>query len=305
VVRSNPVSEFEAQRTRLFGLAYRLLGSAMEAEDVVQDAFLRWNGADPATIASPPAWLARVVTNLCLNRLTAARAQREQYIGPWLPEPVLTADGALGPLETAEQRDSISLALLMVLERLTPTERAVFVLREAFGYSHREIAETLGLSETNCRQLYGRARRRLTERQPRFRPDPDQHQRLVERFLSAAQLGDLPALEQMLTAGIVYRADGGGKGSAARRPVIGQDRVARLFVGLLAKYTGALALSFAEVNGEPAVLAWQRGNLLGVLMLEIVDGQIAAVCNVVNPEKLRFAARQVARLSHSGDPSGS
>jgi len=302
VVRADPVSEFEAQRVRLFALAYRLLGSAMEAEDLVQESFLRWNGADHATIASPPAWLARVVTNLCLNRLTSARVQREQYIGPWLPEPVLTADGALGPLETAEQRDSVSLALLMLLERLTPNERAVFVLREAFEYSHREIAETLGLSEINCRQLYGRARRRLTERQPRFRPDPDQHQRLVDRFLSAARVGDLPALEQMLTADIVYRADGGGKGSAARRPVIGRTRVARLFVGLLAKYAGALDLSFAEVNGEPTVLAWRDGNLVGVLMLEIVDGHIGTVCNLVNPDKLRFAARQVP---HSGGPSGS
>jgi len=296
------VSEFEAQRARLFGLAYRLLGSAMEAEDVVQESFLRWHGADRAMIASPSAWLARVVTNLCLNQLTSARAQREQYVGPWLPEPVLTADGALGPLETAEQRDSVSLALLMVLERLTPTERTVFVLREAFGYSHREIAETVGLSETNIRQLYGRARRRLTERQPRFRPDPDQHQRLVEGFLSAARLGDLPALEQMLTADIVYQADGGGKVSAARRPVIGRDRVARLFMGLLAKYAGILDLSFAEVNGDPAVLTWHNGNLLSVLMLTIVDGHIGAVWSLVNPEKLRFAARQV---SHSGDPSGS
>ena len=152
-----PVAEFLAQRPRLFSLAYRMLGEAGEAEDIVQEAYLRWAGAARAEIVSVPAWLTKVVTNLCLNRLTSARIRREAYIGPWLPEPVLTADGALGPLETVEQRDSVSFALLTLMERLTPTERAVFVLREAFAYSHRQIAELLDVTEANSRQLHGRA----------------------------------------------------------------------------------------------------------------------------------------------------
>ncbi|ASO18286.1 RNA polymerase sigma-70 factor (ECF subfamily) [Actinoalloteichus hoggarensis] len=155
------VEEFERHRLRVFGVAYRMLGSAEEAEDVVQDTFLRWHGAQRSTIGTPSAWLVKVATNLCLNRLTSARARREHYVGPWLPEPVLTADGALGPLAAVEQRDMVSLAFLVLLERLTPTERAVFVLREAFGYSHRDIAQVLELSEANSRQLYRRARRSL------------------------------------------------------------------------------------------------------------------------------------------------
>lgn len=160
-VTSGTAEEFTAHRPRMFGLAYRLLGSAEEAEDVVQDAYLRWSGADRQAIEHPGAWLARVVTNLCLNRLTSARVQREAYVGPWLPEPVFTQDGSLGPLESAEQRDAVSTALLVLLERLTPTERAVYVLREAFDYGHRDIAGVLNLSEANCRQLYRRAVQRV------------------------------------------------------------------------------------------------------------------------------------------------
>ncbi|GGS67730.1 sigma-70 family RNA polymerase sigma factor [Streptomyces violaceus] len=166
--------EFEVHRPRLFSLAYRLLGSAEEAEDAVQDAYLRYSGADRAGIEHPAAWLAKVVTNLCLNRLTSARARRERYVGTWLPEPVVTGNGALGPLESAEQRDAVSMAMLVLLERLTPTERAVYVLREAFGYGHREIAGVLDLSEANCRQVYRRAVRRVGEPQARFEPASEQ-----------------------------------------------------------------------------------------------------------------------------------
>src|SRR5260221_7433905 len=163
---------FEEQRPRLFGLAYRLLGSASDAEDAVQDAFLRWNAADQDSVVAPSAWLTTVVTNLCRNRLASAPARRERYVGTWLPEPVLTSDGTLGPLEAAEQRDSVSLALLTLLEQLTPPERAVFVLRESFGYSHREIAGILGMSEAGCRQLHRRARQRLGGPRPPVPPPP-------------------------------------------------------------------------------------------------------------------------------------
>lgn len=290
------VGEFEQLRSQMFGLAYRLLGSAAEAEDAVQDAYLRWAGAERDTIESPRAWLAKVVTNLCLNRLTSARAQRERYVGPWLPEPVLTSDGALGPLETAEQRDSVSLAMLVLLEQLTPVERAVFVLKEAFAYSHREIAAILDVSEVNSRQLHSRARRDLARPQERQVADRAEVRRLVESFLSAAREGDLTGLEQLLTAEVTAWSDGGGKITAARRPVHGAAKVARLYAGMYAGATG-VSIEIGEVNGAPAVVATAGGALYGVLGFEVVDGRISGLRAVANPDKLGFFSRQ---LSHSG-----
>lgn len=295
------VDEFVAHRSRLFGLAYRMLGEATEAEDVVQEAYLRWAGAAHADIVYAPAWLTKVVTNLCLNRLTSARARRETYVGVWLPEPVLTGDGALGPLATVEQRDSVSLALLTLMERLTPTERAVFVLREAFAYSHRQIAEFLDVSEVNSRQLHGRARQHLGDTRPRFEPDRAQWQRLVERFLAAARGGDAAELREILTADVTSTADGGGKVGAARRAVVGRDRVARYLAGALSRLApGGLEVFFSEVNAGPAVLGLVRGELRGVLAWEIVDEQVRAVHIAANPDKLRYISRQFAALSPPG-----
>jgi RNA polymerase sigma-70 factor (TIGR02957 family) len=295
-VAAGPAGEFEEQRARLFGLAYRLLGSAADAEDVVQDTYVRWSGADQAAIVAPPVWLARVATNLCLNRLASARARREVYIGPWLPEPVLTSDGTLGPMESAAQRDSVSLALLVLLERLTPAERAVFVLREAFGYGYRDIAAILRLSEANCRQLHRRVRQRLPAATSRFPPDRGQWHDLVDRFLAAARDGDLPGLERLLAAHVTAWADGGGKVGAARRPVLGRARVARYLAGIT-RFGAGLQISVAEVNGAPAVLGTRAGTLAGVLVLEVSGDQITAVRLMSNPDKLGFASRQVARLS--------
>jgi RNA polymerase sigma-70 factor (ECF subfamily) len=286
-------------------LAYRLLGSAEEAEDVVQDAFLRWSGVDREAVASASAWLAKVVTNLCLNRLTSARVRRERYVGPWLPEPVLTVDGALGPLDAVEQRDSVSLAFLVMLERLTPAERAVFVLREAFTYSHHDIAEIVELSEANSRQLYRRARQRIGDARPRFDADLPARSRLVERFLAAARDGDLAALERMLVDDVTSWADGGGQVGTARRPLVGRDRVIRYFVGGMRRFSADLDITVSEVNGVPAVLASAGGVVLGVLAPEFADGRIAAVRIIANPDKLRFLSGQVARLSHSGGLAGS
>ncbi|OXM46064.1 RNA polymerase sigma-70 factor [Amycolatopsis alba] len=287
-------TEFERLRPVMFGLAYRLLGSAAEAEDAVQDAYLRWSGAERGSIESPRAWLAKVVTNLCLNRLTSARAQRERYVGPWLPEPVLTSDDVLGPLETAEQRDSVSLAMLVLLEQLSPVERAVFVLKEAFAYSHREIGAILDVSEVNSRQLHSRARRTLDRSDERRVSNPRQLEKLVESFLSAARDGDLPALESLLTADVTAWSDGGGKVTAARRPVHGAERVARLYAGMFA---GAAPVSIAigEVNGGPAVIATAGDALFGILGFEVVDGRIAGLRAVANPDKLAFLSRQLSR----------
>ncbi|MFJ4780140.1 RNA polymerase sigma-70 factor [Streptomyces sp. NPDC088762] len=288
------VADFEEHRPRMFGIAYRMLGSAAEAEDTVQEAYLRWSAADRSDIDHPGAWLAKVVTRLCLNSLTSARARREEYVGPWLPEPVLTGDGALGPLESAEQREGVSMALLVLLEQLTPAERAVYVLREAFAYGHREISELLDLTEANCRQLHRRAAARVAagSPKPRFTPDPAQWQGLVDSFLTAARSGDLARLEGLLSADVRYVSDGGGVVNAARRPVVGRNNVARFAIGALGKYVAGVPLTVAEVNGSPALLFGE----IGVLVVEFENGLVSGLRAVVNPEKLEFLRRQ---LSHS------
>lgn len=277
----------------MFGLAYRLLGSAEEAEDAVQDAYLRWSRADRAAIEQPGAWLAKVVTNLCVNRLTSARARRERYVGPWLPEPVVTRDGALGPLESAEQRDAVSTAMLLLLERLTPTERAVYVLREAFGYSHRDIAGVLDLTEANCRQVYSRAVKRVATPEARFTPPVERQRELVESFVTAAREGDLARLERLLAADVTWWSDGGGKVSSARRPILGREKVVRFISGTVRKFTGSLAVDVIETNGAPAVVVWVAGELYCVVALDLRDDAIAGVWSVLNPAKLSFLHRQL------------
>ncbi|MHC3471739.1 RNA polymerase sigma-70 factor [Streptomyces sp. 7R007] len=287
--------EFESHRPRLFGLAYRLLGSADEAEDAVQDAYLRFSGADRGGIDHPAAWLAKVVTNLCLTRLTSARARRERYVGTWLPEPVVTSDGTLGPLESAEQREAVSLAMLVLLERLTPAERAVYVLREAFGYGHREIAGVLELTESHVRQLYRRAVRRVGEERSRFEPAPERRDELVASFMSAARGGDLTGLEKLLAEDATWWSDGGGKVSAARRPVEGREKVGRLAIGAFQRWGTDLRFAPAEVNGASALVAWAGDLLVGVLSFDLRDGLVTDVRVLVNPDKLDFVRRQLAR----------
>ncbi|WP_037671010.1 RNA polymerase sigma-70 factor [Streptomyces griseus] len=287
--------EFESHRSRLFGLAYRMLGSADEAEDTVQDAYLRLSGAEREGIDNLAAWLAKVVTNLCLTRLTSARARREQYVGPWLPEPLITSDGALGPLESAERRDAVSVAVLVLLERLTPTERAVYVLREAFGYGHREIAGVLDLSEANCRQLYRRAVRRVAAPESRFTPAPERQEELVASFLTAARDGDLAGLEKLLAADATWWSDGGGRVSAALRPIEGREKVIRFVVGAARKYATRWDFTMVEINGASGVAASADDTLIGVLAFEYRDGLIAGMRAVVSPDKLDFVRRQLGR----------
>jgi len=294
------VDEFQEHRSRLFGIAYRMLGTATDAEDVLQDAWLRWQGADRARVADPAAYLARTVTNLCLTALTSARARREVYVGPWLPEPVLTGDGELGPLEDAVQRESVSFALLALLERLSPAERAAYVLREAFAYSAREVAELIGTSEANVRQLHARARRDVAAA-PSREVDPAQWQELIARFLFAAREGDVAGLEELLAADVVSRSDGGGIVNAARRPVRGREKVARYVAGLVARFGQEAVPAFTEVNGVPAVTLTEDGRLTGVLVVHTDGARVTALDLVVNPAKLAFAERQ---LSRNGGPSG-
>lgn len=292
--------EFEAQRPRLFSLAYRLLGSAAEAEDAVQDTYLRWHGTLPGQVAAPGPWLAKVLTNLCLNRLTSARAHREEYPGPWLPEPVRTDTGALGPMETAEQRDSVSLAVLAMMERLTPPERAAVVLRDAFDYSHREVAGVLGCSEANARQLYRRAGQHLADGRPRFTSPPGTVDELVGRFLTAAAQGSMAQLESLLADQAVAWSDGGGRVSAARRPVVGREKVARFLTGLFARWAGGLRIEVVEANGSPVVLGWEGAELVSCGAVELgVDG-ITGIQIMRNPDKLAFLAHQLRELSQNG-----
>ncbi|MGH8876651.1 MAG: RNA polymerase sigma-70 factor [Stackebrandtia sp.] len=294
---------FESAKPRLFGIAYRLLGSASEAEDAVQDAFLRWNDADRDRVREPLAWLTKVLTNLCLNRLTSARARREEYVGPWLPEPVLTADGTLGPLETVEQRESVSSAMLLLLERLTPPERAAFILREAFGYGHREIAGILEVTEAASQQLYHRAHRHVERDRSRFRATEAQSRRMIERFLDAARGGDLSALENLLASEAIAWSDGGGRIGVARHPILGSDKVARYFGTWLGNATlerlrrfnlEYLTLHVAEVNGRPSIIAMSGDLPLAVTSLDLADGRIAVVHTAANPDKLRYLSGQLA-----------
>ncbi|MCX3064028.1 RNA polymerase sigma factor SigJ [Streptomyces beihaiensis] len=302
---------FQEQRPRLFALAYRLLGSAASAEDIVQEAYLRWSGAAEG-VEVPAAWLTKVVTNLCLNELASARARRERYVGPWLPEPVLTrdGDGALGPLETLAQRETVSLGVLVLLERLAPAERAVFVLREAFGHSHAEVADILGVSEANSRQLHRRARTHVSGERPRFDVSPQLHRAMVDAFLKAAAQGDLAGLEKLLAAEVVAWSDGGGAARTARRPIHGRDKVLRYLLGVAARpEASTVTVDVDQVNGEPALLVREGSVLRAVVALEIGTaagtthsagtGQAAAarivgVRTVVNEAKLAFAAAQLA-----------
>ncbi|TWD83907.1 RNA polymerase ECF family sigma subunit [Kribbella amoyensis] len=291
------VEEFERQRGRMFGIAYRMLGTVTDAEEVLQDAWLRWHSVDHDDVDDPGAFLAKTVTNLCLSRLTSARARRETYVGEWLPEPVLTGLREPGPLDLATERESVSFALLTILERLGPAERAAYVLREAFGYSHREVAELVGTTEINARQLHSRARKRVAQ-EPRTGADVDRDRwrQLVERFLAAAQLGELAELERLLAEDVVSRADGGGKANAARRPVTGRTKVARYLIGTLQRFGAGVVPYFAEANGEPAIVAVGPDGVLAICFVTFADDEVVGLEFAMNPDKLGYAAGQVSRF---------
>ena len=306
--RDQRAAAFEAHRALLFSIAYRMLGSASEAEDVVQDAYLRFAAAAPEELRSLRAWLSTVVTRLCLDRLKSAQARREQYVGPWLPEPVVNPDREPSLARAVEQRESTTLAFLLLLESLTPQERAVFVLREAFDYDYGEIADMLDLTPANCRQLFHRAKARLKEREhrPRFHASRAHHRRLVESFASAMQSGDAAKLQQLLAADVVFTADGGGKAPSAAKPIYGRDDVTKMVVGLwrqagiLNRTAGPddqLTLTTERVNGLTALAGW-RGQNLETLFTFVEDGDhgITAIDVIRNPDKLAFIKRELVRV---------
>ncbi|WP_242884197.1 RNA polymerase sigma factor SigJ [Actinomadura litoris] len=282
---------FAALRPHLFGIAYRVLGSVVEAEDVVQETWVRWQGTDRSVVLDPAGFLARTTTRLAINVARSARSRRETYVGPWLPEPVDTShDPAVG----AERAEALELAVLLLLEKLTPTERAAYVLREAFDYPYAQIAEILRLTQVNIRQIVSRARKRLAA-QRRERVGRAEHRRLLEAFVAAAQRGDVAALESMLTADAVSHADGDGVKGAARTPVAGAERVAVLCSALPRFWPDADAEA-VEVNGAPGVLLSRDGTDLLLVTSSVSDEGIYELLWVMNPAKLAAFARSRRRF---------
>jgi RNA polymerase sigma-70 factor, ECF subfamily len=284
--------EFEALRPTLLALAYRMLGTVSEAEDIVQEAFLRGRRAvvEGAEIDSPKAYLSAVVTRLSIDHLRSARARREVYFGEWLPEPILTDDDLdLDPAAHAEQADSLSLAFLVLLEQLNPVERAAFLLHDVFAYGYGEIAATIGKSEDNCRQLVSRARRHIDEQKPRFEASRRERERLAERFFAAVGDGSVEALAELLAADVVVYGDGGGKGPSWPRPIVGRERVSRLFAALGVDMRAVgVRTELHEVNGQPGALVLDaEGRIVNVLSLDIADGVVQTIRSVINPDKLR------------------
>ena len=291
---------FNIDRPLLFSIAYRMLGSASDAEDVLQDAWLRYRGVDRVTIRSPRALAATIVTRLCLDRLKSARATREEYIGPWLPEPVLTSE-VEGPDTMLQRSESVTLAFLVLLEKLSPEERAVFLLKDVFEYDHAEIAEMLGSTVDNSRQLLHRAKARLAEGRPRLTGTAASRRAVAERFARAFASGDGSEPAALLTQDAGMWSDGGGKASAARRPLIGRDQVLNFLLGLhrtarTLDLARDVSLTIEDVNCEPALAVRIAGHLESIFVFSIDDERVSGIRVVRNPDKLGRIDRQLTTL---------
>lgn len=285
------VNEFESYRGLLFSIAYRMLGSAADAEDLVQDAYVRFASAEKDVVRDVKAFLVTILTRLAIDRLKSAQVQREHYLGNWLPEPVFTGRDA-DPFASVTRDESIRIALLRALERLTPQERAVLLLSEVLEYGHDEIAEMLDITSASSRQLLHRARERVAAEKQRFRPSYEEQQRLIESFMAALQNGSVDALRDVLKADVTARGDGGGKvPGAGMQPVLGFSNVARLYLGLVQKFPG-LGIERAEVNESPALTIYDGDNLYGVIAFDFDGDRIAEINTILNPDKLAFARRQ-------------
>ncbi|MEU5724252.1 RNA polymerase sigma-70 factor [Micromonospora sp. NPDC047738] len=284
---------FHQHRNLLFSVAYRILGTAADAEDAVQDAWIKWSAADRAQVADPKAYLARIVSNLALERLRSTRHKRETYVGPWLPEPILTTGDTA---EVVTEAESVSTAMLVVLETLSPLERAVFVLKEVFDFSHAEIAEALERSETSVRQAAHRARNHVRARRPRFTADRSRQREVTERFFAAATGGDINALMELLSPDVTLWTDGGGKVRQALRPVVGAGTVAAWFAAIgTVTYQGVepadMNVELVELNGGPGIVFSGPGRVIATVTFDFdAVGRITAIHNVANPDKLRAVA---------------
>src|SRR6185369_2784330 len=293
------IEVFNTDRPLLFSIAYRMLGSASDAEDVLQDAWLRYRSADETTIRSPKAFATTIVTRLCLDRLKSARAAREKYVGPWLPEPVLTSE-VERPDSVLQRAESVTLAFLVLLETLSPEERAVFLLKEIFEYAHSEIAEMLGTTIDNSRQLLHRAKARLAEARPRLSGTAQSRRAVAERFARAFASGDASALTALLAGDVDMWSDGGGKVSAARRPLVGRDEVLNFLIGVQrtaqnAGLTNDASLAIEDVNSEPALVIRVGERLESIFVFSVENETICAIRVVRNPDKLAHIDRRLER----------
>ena len=281
------VEQYQEIRGRLFALAYRMLGTRDDAEEIVQETYIKWHQADSAAIESPEAWLVTVATRLSIDRLRKAYMQRETYIGPWLPEPLLDS-GQASPQDDMELASSLSTAFMVMLERLSPAERAVFLLHDVFDLGYAEIARIMDKAEPAVRQMLHRARTRVRTDKPRYRPDPEQHRLLVERFSVAAYTADESALLELFSPDIRVTSDGGGKITAARKIITGVGRIIRLFTIAVSGHADRITREIAEINGEPGVVEYYDGEIFAVNTFETTpDGRIAAIYRMMNPDKLK------------------
>lgn len=285
MIAAETISTFEEHRPLLFAIAYRMLGSVMDAEDMVQEAYLRWIRASPGEIESPKAFLTTVVTRLCIDHQRAARVQREQYVGTWLPEPIAGATLSEAP-ESVALAESLSLAFLVLLESLSPLERAVFLLHDVFGYSFPEIAQIVEKSEANCRQIAHRARAHVKAHRPRFDVSPADQEHLTHEFLRACTTGDMDGLLETLAADATLYTDGGGKVRALPKPIIGADKIGRFFFAAVLPSLANFDVAPTVVNGGPGFVLLDGGRISGVIAFDFAAGRIAAIRVVVNPDKL-------------------
>jgi RNA polymerase sigma-70 factor (ECF subfamily) len=288
---------FERYRMLLFSIAYRMTGSASDAEDLVQETYLRYQERANQEIVSLKAYLTTIVTRLALNYLQSARVVREQYIGTWLPEPLLTSEDEGFPLAELEQRESLSLAFLRLLEALSPPERAVFLLHEIFEYPFHEIGRMIEKSPANCRQIFHRARQALQEKKARFAPEPQRQRELLLSFLAACQVGDMTALTSLLAQDVVSWSDSDGKVQSNLRPLYGQAAVARFWLSVTGKTPRPLTFTLAEINGGPALLFWDESSLVGVLSLTLSAVGIQEIFVQVNPNKLAYLRKHFSGSS--------
>jgi RNA polymerase sigma-70 factor, ECF subfamily len=276
---------FEEYRHVLSRLAYRMLGSKSDADDVMQEAYMRWTKVSRDSVKSPRAYLHSIVTHLCIDQRKTIDERKQTYIGPWLPEPIVEAASTVAQ-DRVEAAESVSMALLLILESLSPAERAAYLLRRIFDYPYEEISEILGKPEPGCRQLVSRAETRILEKRPRFEADPVKVERLTETFIQACSTGDLEGLVQLLAADAVLYGDGGGKVAAALAPIRGAEHIARFFLGIMRKAPPSLEIRRVRVNGQPGLLAVVQGEIVNLLTFDVVDGRIATCFAVRNPEKL-------------------
>ena len=284
---------FDSHRRRLQGIAYRMLGTVAEAEEVVQDAWLRWHEADKTGFDSAEAWLVTVVTRLSIDRLRAAKVQREHYIGAWMPEPTLT-DAPATPEQLLERADNVSVAFLAVLERLAPEARAAFLLREVFDADYEEVARTLGKSEAACRQLVHRAKAQVQEARPRFQVSRETHQRLLQAFADAAARGSLQDLKALMAEDVELIGDGGGKVQSFSKVLTGNQRLAQLYFSLWRRMGPVVRMELVEINGEPGLLRFIDGELESAQTFEIEDDRITRIRVQRNPDKLARIAQRFA-----------